>query len=94
MGLPGPDVVAPDDFSWAIEIKDAKTIRLKHIWKPNKKLQDFWSQAKLQAQQAKKTPLLVVKIEGIWFCWEEVPADIYFHDHKQLFEDWCENHKP
>jgi Holliday junction resolvase len=96
MGLPGPDVVAPDEFHWAIEVKDDKTVRLKHIWKPTQKLIEFWEQATQQARVIRKNPLLVVKIEGLWFAWNVVHFDnangYDFHSTKWLFENWCEDH--
>jgi Holliday junction resolvase len=93
MGLAGADIVAPGDFKWAIEVKHDKSVRLKHIWKPTLKLMDFWLQARTQAAIAKKTPLLIAKIEGIWLCWEEIPNSFDFAHWVHEFEDWCKDNE-
>jgi Holliday junction resolvase len=95
MGLAGADIVAPDDFPWAIEVKNDFNLKLKHFWKPTERLHDFWDQAQRQATIVKKRPLLVAKIEGMWFCWES-PIENCVPDFAvdyTLFEDWCQVHE-
>ena len=67
MGVPGPDLVTPDDFPWAVEVKNHKTIHPGHFWYPTKMLQDWWWQASRQATQCDRLPLLVVKALGDWY---------------------------
>lgn len=89
MGIPGPDLLTPDNFPYAVEIKDDKSVRLKHFWKPNKQLKDFWEQAESQANGLGLEPLLIAKVEGIWFCWIQG----YRFDYAMEIEEWCVGHK-
>jgi hypothetical protein len=89
MGYNGCDIICPDDFQWAPEVKDNKQITLKHLFAPTKLLKDFWQQALFQAKKNNKVPLLVVKIEGMWFCWMKgEPLEHQWHE----FDEWCENY--
>lgn len=68
LGEAGSDIQCRPDFAWAVEVKDRNTVKLKHLFKPNTFLLDFWKQAKNQAVDEGKKPLLIIKIEGIWFA--------------------------
>lgn len=92
MGIAGCDIVCPEDFLWAPEVKNNKMVRLKHFWKPTLQLTTFWVQTKTQAAALGKLPLLIVKAEGLWFCWDNIPNSYDFAHNVWLFEDWCENH--
>ena len=87
MGYEGSDIICPDDFKWAVEVKNDKSVKLKHLFKPTAKLIDFWVQTAKQAAHQSKSPLLVAKIEGMWFCWTS--GNIQAWD---IFEEWCEIH--
>ena len=89
MGVDGYDIITPDWFRWAIEVKDRKSVKLKHLWKPTKELRSFWQQAVDQSLTERKKPLLVIKIEGLWFAIDSP----YFGSSVELFEDWCEEEK-
>lgn len=87
LGIPGPDLLAPDDFPYAVEVKNEKAIRAIHlIGTPTKKLHDFWKQADAQADALDKLPLLVCKVESVWFACSE-------WGQWQLLTDWCEREK-
>lgn len=68
MGIPGPDLLTPDDFPYAVEIKHDKRVRCKHLFSGHSVLEGFWKQAVTQASALGKKPLLIVKAEGIWFA--------------------------
>lgn len=68
LGEAGSDIQCRPDFAWAVEVKDRNTVKLKHLFKPNSFLLGFWKQAKNQAVNEGKKPLLIIKIEGIWFA--------------------------
>lgn len=89
MGIPGPDILPPDNFPYAIEVKNVKTVRLKHLFQPTKELEKYWRQAVDQAEDLNKKPLLVAKIEGIWFAFEPI-ADEYTWAPLTV---WCEDNK-
>ena len=72
MGVPGADIIAPDSFAYAIEVKNVANLKLLHLFKGSKVLDDFWAQAVQQAKAAEKAPLLMVKIEGLW-VWLNIP---------------------
>lgn len=74
MGIPGCDIVAPESFQYALEVKHDKTLRCYHFWYPTDKLVSFWDQAKAQTPLGKR-PLLVMKVEGKWFViWQAGPT--------------------
>jgi hypothetical protein len=85
MGIPGPDILAPEDFPFVIEVKNDKTVKAIHLLaKPdNQKLMRYWTQAVGQAQNTGKTALLVIKVEGHWF------ASTTWRDFLPL-NQWCE----
>jgi hypothetical protein len=84
MGIAGSDIVCPEDFKWAVEVKHHKTVRAIHLLKGHHMLDKWWNQACSQASATDKQPLLVVKAEGTWFC--ETRAVSW-----SVFKDWCEN---
>lgn len=64
----GHDVIAPDSFPFAAEVKDNRGLKSRHFINPNKLLLDFWKQTSKNAKSINKLPLLVCKVEGIWLC--------------------------
>lgn len=90
MGIAGSDIICPDSFRYAPEVKHHKTVKAIHLLiGKNKKLNDWWEQADYQAsQQMGKSTLLIVKCEGKWFCTEFSPAEV---GHWALLEDWCKH---
>jgi hypothetical protein len=68
----GHDVIAPDNFPYATEVKDNRGLKTRHFINPNKLLQDFWKQTCKNAKAIDKTPQLVCKVEGVWFCVMEI----------------------
>lgn len=68
MGIAGCDVVAPPDFPFSIEVKDDKTVRAIHFFRPTALVTQYWKQAKDQATEAAKQPLLCAKVDGQWFA--------------------------
>jgi hypothetical protein len=80
MGIAGCDIIAPDDFPYAVEVKHHKTVRAIHLLVGHFMLDKWWQQACEQANN--KTPLLVVKCERRWFCMDRASGWV-------LFEEWC-----
>ena len=74
MGIPGPDILAPPDFPYAIEVKHDKRIKAIHLFKGHHALRKFYGQAFKQAYKLDKKPLLIVKVEG-WFFASTEPAE-------------------
>lgn len=70
---PGKDIDAPDYFDFAIECKHVKYILTKHLAFPNKYLKPYWAQARRQAKEEEKKPLLICKIEGVWWVICKIP---------------------
>ena len=71
MGVAGSDIVTPDKFDFAVEVKYHKTVKAFHLLiGKNKLLNTWWKQAEQQAEGTTKSPLLIVKCEGKWFCTE------------------------
>lgn len=68
----GHDVVAPDSFPYATEVKDNRGIKTRHFVNPPKLLQDFWRQTCKNAKAIGKAPQLAIKVEGVWFCVVEI----------------------
>lgn len=64
----GSDLIVPDDFPFAVEVKDWKELRIKHFFNPTALLKSFWEQARNQAEKEGKRPLLICKSEGTWFA--------------------------
>ena len=92
MGIAGSDIVCPDNFKYAPEIKHRKTLKAIHLLiGKNIQLNDWWDQAEIQASEAGKQALLVVKCEGKWFATEFSPKDV---GHWLLLEDWCKHPLP
>ena len=92
MGYEGSDIICPENFLWAPEVKNKKTIKLKHLWKPTKELISFWEQAVFQAKILNKLALLCIKIEGLWFAFSHEEAPLNFALHAWLLEEWCQIH--
>jgi hypothetical protein len=89
LGIAGSDIVCPDSFRYAPEVKHRKTVKALHLLiGKNKMLNDWWKQADHQAKVAEKHTLLIVKCEGKWFCTEFCPAQV---GHWMLLEDWCKH---
>jgi Holliday junction resolvase len=80
MGIAGSDIVAPDDFPYAVEVKHHKTVRAIHLFKGHNQLRKWWKQT--EAQASGKRPLLIVKVEGSWFC-------TTWGQGWDLLNDWC-----
>jgi len=72
LGIAGSDIVTPDGFPWALEVKHVKTMKTRHLWKPTADLVKFWKQACDQAAIEDRDPLLVAKIEGAWFVIQQM----------------------
>lgn len=68
LGQKGSDGHTPADFPFSVEVKNHKTVKVRHLFNPTKDILDFWRQTLEQAEEEKKLPLLVIKIEGKWFC--------------------------
>lgn len=68
LGTPGSDIETPYEFPWSVEAKNVKTVKLKHLFRPTAELLAYWQQTKRQAKDEGKKPLLIIKIESIWFA--------------------------
>lgn len=68
MGYAGSDLITPENFPFAIEVKFDDKIQARHFFHPTKFLIKCWQQAKSQAADKGKSPLLVAKAEGTWYC--------------------------
>lgn len=86
MGIPGPDLLTPNEFPYAVEVKFNKSIKLIHFFKENKQLKDWWKQTQEQAFALNKTPLLIVKVEGIWFA---ISREFLSTTFWKTLESWC-----
>lgn len=96
LGEAGSDIQCRPNFNWAVEVKDRNTVKLKHLFKPNTHLRAYWRQAKQQAMVEGKQPLLIIKIEGLWFAIVEfdykTQRDYITVDKllmARLFDDWA-----
>ncbi len=96
LGEAGSDIQCRPNFAWSVEVKNTSAVLLRHLFKPNTQLMDYWKQAKKQATAEGKRPLLIIKIEGIWFAIVEYdyrPQRDYLTLDKYLmvrrFEDWA-----
>jgi hypothetical protein len=92
MGYEGSDVLCSEGFRWAPEVKDDKSVKLKHLWKPTKKLLSYWEQAVFQAKILNKVPLLCIKLEGLWFAFSHEESHLNFPLYAWLLEEWCISH--
>jgi Holliday junction resolvase len=89
MGIPGPDILAPDNFNYNVEVKNDKSIKLKHLYKPCERLKAYWQQA-IDQSTKDKLPLLCIKIEGLWFAWSGFSvAEFPSYWEWQLLDRWC-----
>lgn len=68
MGYEGDDIITPDNFPFAIEVKDDEKLVTRHFFHPTKFFLDCWRQAKVQAFDKGKAPLLVANVESKWYC--------------------------
>ena len=69
IGVSVCDVIAPAWFPFAVEIKNAKTVKLVHLFgKHTKELDNYWKQCSSQADILNKYPLLIVKAEKLWMA--------------------------
>lgn len=91
MGIPGPDIQPPDDFPYAIEVKNHKSLRFKHLYEPTKLLLSFIKQAMDQAKDLKRDALLVIKIEGIWMCCQGFEYRHFAYPSWSVLTDWCDD---
>lgn len=67
-GFKGNDTANdPEGFPFAIEVKDVKAIKLIHLFKGNKELGTYLQQTIDQANATGRQPLLLIKIESVWF---------------------------
>lgn len=86
LGIPGPDIFAPEWFPYAIEVKNDARVISRWILirkRPTAVLRDFWMQASESAQMLNRKPLLVCNVEGTWFVSDDVPG----HQWMKL-DDW------
>lgn len=91
MGIAGSDIVTPDKFPFAVEVKHRKTLKAIHLLMgKNKQLNDWWKQAETQAKAANKQALLIVKVEGKWLATDLSP-DLF---HWYPLEVWCKHQIP
>ena len=67
MGYEGSDLIVPDNFPFAVEVKDNEQLLARHFFHPTKLFKDMWQQAKIQAFDQGKAPLLVVNVEKKWY---------------------------
>lgn len=68
MGYEGSDLITPDNFPFAVEVKDCEQLVTRHFFYPTKFLLACWQQAKVQAFDQGKAPLLVANVESKWYC--------------------------
>lgn len=68
----GHDVISPDFFPFATEVKDNRGLKTRHFIKPNALLEQFWRQTCKNAKAINKKPQLACKIEGVWFVIHEI----------------------
>ena len=85
-GEPGPDLITPVWFPYAVEVKNVSTVKLRHLWHPTAQLFDYTEQAVKQAHDVGKLPLLCIKVESMWFAWT---ADIKNEPAFLLLDVWC-----
>lgn len=67
MGVPGSDLVTPEDFPCEVEAKNSNAVALVHYFQPNTTLSDWWSQTKKQCRNG-KLPMLCMKTSSSWYC--------------------------
>jgi hypothetical protein len=82
MGIPGPDILCPPHWIFAVEVKNDKKIKAIHLLcKPLQLLDDYWKQADAQADALDKSPLLIAKVESFWFATENrtvwIPLELW-----------------
>jgi|JI10StandDraft_1071094.scaffolds.fasta_scaffold803891_1 hypothetical protein len=68
VGYAQHDISAPDDFPFAIEVKNHDTITTRHFFSPTSLLKSFWTQTKEQAEKVKKEPMLCVNADRHWYA--------------------------
>jgi hypothetical protein len=81
MGIAGSDIVCPDDFPYAVEVKHDKRISAIHLFKGHNVLRKWWEQACKQTPEGKR-PILLAKVEGCWF--------VYYGMEWHLLQLWLE----
>jgi len=89
MGMAGSDIVCPDGFPFAVEVKHDKRVKAIHLFKGHNVLRTFWKQALQQGIAVCKDALLIVKCEGLWFVTHEVGGDGVMRDW-MILEHWCQ----
>lgn len=69
-GYEGSDIITPDNFPFAVEVKHDEKLLARHFFYPTKFFTDCWKQAKKQAYDKGegKSPLLVANVESKWYC--------------------------
>lgn len=72
VGFEGKDLICPEDFPFSIEVKNHKNARCKWFWTPTEQLLSWWGQAVEQAIADERKPLLVLKVESMWFAMSEL----------------------
>lgn len=68
MGYAGSDLIVPDNFPFSVEVKDDEQLQVRHFFHPTKFFLNCWKQAKGQAEDQAKYPLLVANVENKWYC--------------------------
>lgn len=71
-GIPGSDLITPEDFPYCVEVKNEASIKIRHFFKPSALLIAHWKQAVNQTKPTVDTTrpkgaMLVTKAESIWF---------------------------
>ena len=89
MGIPGSDIVCPDNFPYAVEVKHDKRVKGIHLFKGHHSLRGFWKQAIKQGLAVSKDALLIVKVEGLFFVTAERSGD-GCQSEWILLERWCD----
>ena len=86
MGIPGPDLLCPPSFRFAVEVKHDKRIKALHTYTGSAVLTQYWKQADAQADALDLSPLLICKIEGKWLCSDGI-------GRWELLETWIQGYK-
>lgn len=55
-------------FPFWFDVKFSKTTKARHFFRPTASMLEWWNKTKLNAAEDGKSPLLVIKAEGVWYC--------------------------
>jgi hypothetical protein len=85
-GQKGADIHCPDGFPYAPEVKHHKSVKAIHLLVgKNKTLEKWWDQTSVQARNAGKDPLLIIKVERFWIATSDHPLCYRW----EPLEEWC-----